>query len=168
MAQRVSQLLAKLNATSPALQMAPLSCHLVQSCLKQALAPNPLNYHAVVSLSDQALENLKWWEQHLSRWNGRSLISSSTTMTITTDASLQGWGAACNERRTRGAWSHQEQSFYIKCLELLAVTLGIQTFAKDKTGILVILKMDNTTAVAYINRRGGTVSPVLSELARNL
>ena len=59
MAQRVSQLLAKLNATSPALQMAPLSCHSVQSCLKQALAPNPLNYHAVVDLSDQALEDLK-------------------------------------------------------------------------------------------------------------
>ena len=69
-AQRVSQLLGKLNATSPALQMTPLFCCSVQSCLKQALAPNPLNYQAVVNLSDQALEDLKWWEQHLSRWMG--------------------------------------------------------------------------------------------------
>ena len=59
-AQRVSQLLGKLNATSPALQMAPLFCCSVQSCLKQALAPSPLKYQAVVKLSDQALEDLKW------------------------------------------------------------------------------------------------------------
>ena len=167
-AQKVSQLLGKLNATSPALQMAPLFCHPIQTCLKQALAPNPLNYQAVVNLSDQAIEDLKWWEHHLSIWNGRSLISPSITLTITTDASLQGWGAVCNGRRTRGSWSHQEQSLHINCLELLAATLGIQTFAKDKSGISVILKMDNTTAVAYINRRGGTVSPVLSHLAKDL
>ena len=100
--------------------------------------------------------------------DGRSLISPSTTLTITTDASLQGWGTVCNERRTRGSWSLQGQSLHINCLELLAATLGIQTFAKDRSGILVILKMDNTTAVAYINRRRETVSPALSELARNL
>ena len=65
-AQKVSQLLGKLNATSPALQMAPLFCRPIQTCLKQALAPNPLNYQAVVNLSDQAIEDLKWWEHQLS------------------------------------------------------------------------------------------------------
>ena len=33
---------------------------------------------------------------------------------------------------------------------------------------MILLKMDNTIAVAYINRRGGTVSPALSDLARDL
>ena len=58
-AQEVSQLLGKLNATSPALQMAPLFCCPDQTCLKQAMASNPLNYQAVVNLSDQAIEDLK-------------------------------------------------------------------------------------------------------------
>ena len=167
-AQEVSQLLGKLNATSPALQMAPLFCRALQTCLKQALAPNPLNYQAIVKISHQAREDLEWWEQHLISWNGRSLISPPTTMTITSDASLQGWGAVCNGERTRGSWSHQEQSLHINCLKLLAATLGIQSFAKERSGISVVLKIDNTTAVAYINRRGGTISPRLSQLAKNL
>ena len=35
-AQSLSQLLGKLNATTPALQMAPLFCRSLQICLKQA------------------------------------------------------------------------------------------------------------------------------------
>ena len=167
-AQGISKLLGKLNATTPALQMAPLFCRSIQTCLKHALAPNPLNYQAIVHLSAQAVEDLKWWEQHLLQWNGRSLISPPTTLTISTDASLHGWGAVCNGKKTRGSWSYQERLLHINCLELLAATLGIQTFAKDKSGIMILLKMDNTTAVAYINRRGGTVSPALSDLARDL
>ena len=167
-AQGISKLLGKLNATTSALQMAPLFCRSIQTCLKHALAPNPLNYQAIVHLSAQAVEDLKWWEQHLLQWNGRSLISPPTTLTISTDASLQGWGAVCNGKKTRGSWSHQERLLHINCLELLAATLGIQTFSKDKSGIMILLKMDNTTAVAYINRRGGTVSPALSDLARDL
>ena len=79
-----------------------------------------------------------------------------------------GMGAVCNGERTRGSWSHQEQSLHINCLELLAATLEIQSFAKERSGISVVLKIDNTTAVAYINRRGGTISPRLSQLAKNL
>jgi len=50
----------------------------------------------VVQLSPQALEDLQWWNLHLSSWNGRSLITQASSMTITSDASLQGWGATCN------------------------------------------------------------------------
>ena len=154
-AQLLSQLLGKLNATSPALQMAPLFCRSLQICLKKALSDNQQNYQAVVQLSPQALEDLQWWELHLSSWNGKSLITQSASMTITSDASLQGWGATCNGNRTRGPWSPSEQSLHINCLELLAATLAVQTFAKEKSGILILLQLDNSTVVAYINRRGG-------------
>jgi len=154
-AQLLSQLLGKLNATSPALQMAPLFCRSLQICLKQALSDNQQDYRAVVQLSSQALEDLQWWELHLSSWNGRSLITQSASMTITSDASLKGWGATCNGIRTRGPWSPSEQSLHINCLELLAATLAIQSFAKEKSGISILLQLDNSTAVAYINRRGG-------------
>ena len=167
-AHLLSQFLGKLNATSPALQMAPLFCRSLQICLKQALTDNQQNYQAAVQLSPQALEDLQWWELHLSSWNGRSLIIQSTSLTITSDASLQGWGATCNGNRTKGPWSPHEQSLHINCLELLAATLAVQTFAKGKSGIFILLQIDNSTAVAYINRRGGTVSPKLSQLAKDL
>ena len=167
-AHSLSQLAGKLNATTPALQMAPLFCRSLQTCLKQALAANSQDYKSPVQLSPQAKEYLWWWVHHLSTWNGRSLIVQQASMTIISNTSLQGWGATCNGVRTRGPWSPQEQSLHINCLELLAATLAIQTFAKERSGITILLKLDNTTAVAYINRMGGTVSPTLSHLTRDL
>ena len=76
-----------------------------------------------------------------------------------------GWGATCKGISTRGPWSPQEQTLHINCLELLAATLAVQTFVKEKSGISILLRIDNTTAVAYINRKGGTVSPTLLNLA---
>ena len=64
-AQQLSQLLGKLNATTPALQMAPLFCRSLQMCLKQALVDNHQKYQSVVCLSSQALEDLLWWKLHL-------------------------------------------------------------------------------------------------------
>lgn len=43
----------------------------------------------------------------------------------------------------------------INYLELLAATLALKISVKNKIGMLVLLKMDNTTAIAYINNRGG-------------
>ena len=90
------------------------------------------------------------------------------SMTIISDASLQGWGATCNGVWTRGPWSPQEQTLHINCPELLEATLAVQTFAKERSGITIFLKLDNTTAVAYINRMGGTVSSMLSHLTKDL
>ena len=153
-AQLLSQLLGKLNTTTPALQMAPLFCCSLQMYLKHALADSQQNYQSVVHLSPQALEDLQWWKLHLTSWNGRSLIIQTPSMTISSDASLMGWGATCNGVRTRGPWSPTEQSLHINCLELLAATLAVQTFAKEKSGISILLRLDSSTAVAYINRRG--------------
>ena len=54
---------------------------------------------------------------------------------------------------------------HINCLELLAATLAAKTFLKHKTRVSVLL---NTTAVAYINNLGGTVSKELVDLAKSL
>ena len=50
-------------------------------------------------------------------------------------------------------------------LELLAATLAVKTFVKNLTQVSVLLRIDNTTAVAYINNMGGTVSAELVALA---
>ena len=79
-----------------------------------------------------------------------------------------GLGSHMREKTTRDPWSPQEQALHINCLELLAAILAVQTFVKRKIGISILLRIDNTTAVAYINRKGGTASPILSNLARTL
>ena len=59
------------------------------------------------------------------------------------------------------------------CLELFAATLAVRSFLKDHTVVSVLLQFDIQMAVAYINNLGwgwggGTVSPLLTQLAKEL
>ena len=102
------------------------------------------------------------------RWNGRSVLIKDHNLTIDSDASNLGWGASCQGVSTGGPWSTLEKTSHINCLEMMAATLALKTFAKDRTGISVLLRIDNMTAVAYINNQGGTVSEQLVHLTRDL
>ena len=57
---------------------------------------------------------------------------------------------------------------HINCLELLAAFLAVKCFAKDKTNLTIYLKMDSMSALTYINKLGGTISPQLNTLAKEL
>ena len=106
--------------------------------------------------------------EHLFKWNGRPLKDKSDKeLTIRSDSSLLGWGAACAKNRTGGAWSIQIKAMHINCLEFLAMMLAAKTFL-DIPGVSVLLCLYNATAVAYINNTGGTVSSQLINLAKEL
>ena len=168
MARQLAQLIGKLHATSQAVLPALLFYRSLQGDLQRVLNLTNQNYTALLSLSTQAQEELTWWQEKLAQWNGKALLCRPQTMTITSDASLQGWGAVCNGTRTGGPWSHSEQGMHINCLELLAATLAVKTFLKGQTGKSVLLQLDNQTAVAYINNMGGIVSTRLTDLAKAL
>ena len=119
-------------------------------------------------LSKDAREELVWWQHHLACWNGRTVIQRQSQVKIQSDASLTGWGAICDGVSTGGSWSLQKRTMHINCLELLAADLAMKSFLKGLRGISVLLQLDNSTAVAYINNLGGTVSPALTSLAKSL
>ena len=62
----------------------------------------------------------------------------------------------------------EERKHHINWLELQGGVFAVRTFAKDKSNIHVRLRMDNTTAIAYINRLGGTRSQALAHSAYQL
>ena len=70
--------------------------------------------------------------------------------------------------QTGGQWSVKEKQMHINALELLAVSLALKTFAKDKSHVLVLIRMDNISAKAYINHLGGTHSHQLNSIAVQL
>ena len=74
----------------------------------------------------------------------------------------------CNGIQTVGPWSPQEQTMHINCLELLAAHLAIKCFAKINTNLTIHLKMDRVSALTYINKLGGTISPQLNYLPKEL
>ena len=167
-ARELSRFIGKLNAATKAIPPAPLFYRGLQRDLSRALGQGNQDYEVQCGLSLPAKIELEWWITHLSRWNGRSIIKHKPTMSVETDASLRGWGAICRDVQTGGPWSIQEQSWHINCLELWAAMLAIQCYARDKKSITILLLMDNTTAVSYVNNMGGTISEQLAQLARDL
>ena len=123
---------------------------------------------AQIALDTPLKEELQWWLDQAHHWNGRSLTPPAQSLWIQTDASKMGWGACCQEERTGGPWMVEESEFHINYLELLAAFLGIQTFVKCKNNLTVYIQMDSVTALTYINKKGGTRSPSLSQLAKRL
>jgi len=130
-ARQLAQLIGKLHAASQAVLPAPLFYRSLQGDLQKALSLSNQNYNTLLSLSAPAQGELTWWQEQLAQWNGKALIHKQRTVTITSDASLMGWGAVCNGSRTGGPWSHSEQGMHINCLELLAAILAAKTFLKD-------------------------------------
>ena len=47
---------------------------------------------AIGSLSTHCITELRWWQQQLSAWNGRSVIPAAHSWVVTTDAAKSGWG----------------------------------------------------------------------------
>ena len=84
---------------------------------------------------------------------------------VHSSASLTGWGGTCLERAIGGGWPLTETR-HINLLELRAVVLVLQHFKLQ--GRHVLVRSDNRTTVAYINRQGGVRSAALLGTAENL
>ena len=57
--------------------------------------------------------------------------------------------------RTGGPWTLSESEAHINYLELLAALKALQCFTVTLKDSAVELRLDNTTAVSYVNRLGG-------------
>ena len=68
---------------------------------------------------------------------------------------------------TGGRWDIQESRQHINILEMKAALLAIQSFLTTQVKMPqhIGLQMDNSIAVAYVNKRGGTRSSALAALA---
>ncbi|XP_030062722.1 MBT domain-containing protein 1 [Microcaecilia unicolor] len=87
---------------------------------------------------------------------------------LTTDASLRGWGAHCLDKWAQGLWSPLEAVQSINFLETRAIRLALLHFGSLLEGTAVRVLSDNASAVAYINRQGGTRCRLLCREAESL
>ena len=99
---------------------------------------------------------------------GKPFRSPLPSVTISTDASLQGWGGLCEGSWAAGDWSHLTTLPHINVLELMAVQLSLKHFQDRLIGRTVLVLTDNVSVAAYINRQGGTHSWSLYRLATRL
>jgi hypothetical protein len=121
-----------------------------------------------VVLPTEARADLEWWVANLRHSNGKAFFLSDPDLEICSDASLKGWGAVCDGITTRGPWLKEDGSRHINELELMGALFALQTFTKDSANISVHLFLDNSTAVAYVNKCGGTRSGSLTAIAAKI
>ena len=122
-----------------------------------------------VKVSPACVLALRWWSTRHNLTEGVPLGLPLSRKVVTTDASLSGWGATHEGRTARGVWDDSLRgAAHINFLELLAVSLALREFEPFLRGHHVLVRTDNTTTMAYINRQGGVRSLRLGSLAHRL
>jgi len=71
---------------------------------------------SLVMLTPEAQCDLQWWACNLQNMNGQPILTTQPTLMITTDASLQGWGAHCQNCNIGRSWAEEEKGHHIKFL----------------------------------------------------
>ena len=97
--------------------------------------------------------HLDWWQNPSNMMKGADLHPKDHSIQLFTDASHEGWGAHLDQNSTKGLWSDREKRLHIYVLELKAVSLALRDFKDQCQNQTVLVAMDNSTVVAYINNK---------------
>lgn len=164
----LAQIIGKLQSCKLAVLPAPLHYRALQRQKINSLA-RLIDYNANIILDQDSCSDLRWWLTHFRANNGCPIGTSQPSVIIESDAaSTVGWGAHMGKQTIQGLWAKEEKLLHMNILELKAGFLALQTFVRDLRGCTVLLRMDNTTAVSYVNNLGGTHSKALCSLALQL
>lgn len=161
-----AQLIGVLIAACPAVKYGWLYTKILERQKFLALREHN-NYSQKIKLPEVILSDLHWWSKNIDT-TFTCLTIPEFSLEIFTDASRTGWGAYCNETRASGYWTKDELDYHINYLELLAVFFALKCFARGSYNCAILLRVDNTTAISYINRMGGIQFPHLNTLSRHI
>lgn len=163
----VAKVLGLMVSSFSAVEFGPLFYRNVERQKIIALKLNYGNFDAVMSVTSEMKDDLLWWIENLADQK-RHISHKNPDMIITSDASLLGWGASCENHKIGGRWKVEELDFHINYLELLAISLALKSFAASKSNVHIQLKTDNTCALSYINNMGGIRSLQCNELSKQI
>ena len=135
------------------------------------------SYDHTIYLSKKIHSELTWWHDNIHDYNGTSISEilglDSWQFEIYTDASNVGWGATQFQAgkcisKTNGRWLTKEKQRHINFLELQAILFALFAFREFITNCYVWAHCDNTTAMSYINKFGGSQNSSMNYLCRKI
>ncbi|KAL7297191.1 hypothetical protein TKK_0009598 [Trichogramma kaykai] len=116
-------------------------------------------------LSPKLADDFEWWRNNIFKAS-KPIKPFEFAMEIFSDACPTGWGAHCLGEKVNGHWRREERHFHINYLEMQAAFFGLKVFAADLRMSDILLRIDNSTTIAYVNKMGGTRSKKLNALAK--
>ena len=151
--REVAQAIGYIVSSLPAVKYGKCHYRAVENDKIFALKEAKGNFDSTMCLSTSAVAELEWWVNHLPT-SFHFIQAPVIDCTISSDASLTGWGGAMNNISTGGHWLPNEAKHHINYLELLAAYFVLKSFIKDIKGKHIKMMIDNTTAVSVINNMG--------------
>jgi hypothetical protein len=130
-----------------------------------------LDLHKIVTLLPLALIDLEWIcrltppQCSAQLW---LLTPEDCDLEIHTDASDFGFGIWFQGRLRQGTWDPSMRSAHINAKELIALSVALDSSLQGQRDKAVLWRIDNTAALAYIKKEGGTCSLSLLEAASEI
>lgn len=164
----IQKLLGHMAASIPVVPFAKLHMCLLQMVFLKNFNLQIQSQTRKIRIPRTIRDSLTWWLDQRNTLRGNPFSQMQPTCILTTDASLKGWGALMDTLCTQGRWSVEDNHQHINFLELKAIFLALRAFLPHLIGQTVVVRSDNTTAVSYINKQGGTASCTLCKMAITL
>jgi hypothetical protein len=123
-------------------------------------------FEAEVVLAESALIDVQWWADNIMTAIC-PLSFPDPHFVVTSDASQYGWGAWCADGTTGGDWTDDERNEHINWKELKGAFLALLTFCSARSNCHIRLMLDNTTAIACIQKYG-SMKPKLLHLTKQI
>ena len=109
---------------------------------------------------------LVWWKHNIKN-SFQYLLIPKPDIAIFTDVSETGWGITDGHNPSGGQWLQHER-MHINVLQLKAAFIGIRTYCHHRSYKYIGVMSDTSTAVAYINNKGGINSQKCIEIAKRI
>ena len=165
--QSVARLVGLMVSSFSAVEYGRLFYRKIEIGKIQALNKAKGDFSKLMYITCEMKVELKWWIDNLS-YQKRLIDHGNPDLSITTDASTLGWAAKCDGQEIGGRWSVVEATHHINYLELLASSLAVKAFCKEKHHLHVRICSDNSCAVAYIQNMSGCKSLDCNDLVHDL
>ena len=163
--RELAQLIGLLNFCCLAIPYGRVYLKRLEKTRYLGLLANKQNFNAYIEIPAGSRQDLDWWSRQLP-FQVSPIRPQTYSKEIFSDASDTGWGACCEGISVGGPWSKEEEQSHINSRELKAVFYGLRNFGSDLRDTSLLLRIDNTTAVAYVNKMGGVQYPWLNDIAR--
>ena len=165
--QLIQSLVGLLTATEKIVPYGRLHFRELQSLCNRCIA---LNTHkkAPVLVPAAVLHDLDWWSDDKRVFRGLQMSRRIPDLQIQTDASTTGWGASFLGQVLSGVWTPAERRLHINLLEMKAVLLTCRQLIHHLRHRCCLFLIDNSTVVSYLQKQGGTRSPALMQITREV
>lgn len=126
--REISRVIGILVSFFSAVDYGTLHYRILEKEKNYALKKSFGNYNAYMNVTNNMKSELNWWSDNIHSQN-RIIDRGNADISITTDTSLEGWGAVetfDGNIKANGRWNQEEKVYHINYLEHLAILYALK------------------------------------------